>query len=121
MSTVTPPAKRGIAMVFQTYALYPHLTVKNNMGLALKQAGVEKSRDRATHRVGSPMLSLDTLSRSPAGRAVRRPAPARRHWPRRGARAEAVPVRRAAVQSRCGAARQHPLEIASCTAAQGGR
>src|SRR5690349_11460524 len=35
----TPPAKRGIAMVFQTYALYPHLTVRNNMGLGLKQAG----------------------------------------------------------------------------------
>ena len=34
-----PPAKRGIAMVFQTYALYPHLTVKNNMALGLKQAG----------------------------------------------------------------------------------
>jgi multiple sugar transport system ATP-binding protein len=37
--TVTPPAKRGIAMVFQSYALYPHLTVKDNMGLGLKQAG----------------------------------------------------------------------------------
>ena len=34
-----PPAKRGIAMVFQTYALYPHLTVRDNMGLGLKQAG----------------------------------------------------------------------------------
>ena len=33
------PAKREIAMVFQTYALYPHLTVRDNMGLALKQAG----------------------------------------------------------------------------------
>ncbi|TXH81605.1 MAG: ABC transporter ATP-binding protein, partial [Rhizobium sp.] len=30
--TVTPPAKRGISMVFQSYALYPHLTVKDNMG-----------------------------------------------------------------------------------------
>ena len=29
-----PPAKRGIAMVFQTYALYPHLTVRGNMELA---------------------------------------------------------------------------------------
>src|SRR5580765_1532370 len=34
-----PPAKRGIAMVFQTYALYPHLNVRNNMALGLKQAG----------------------------------------------------------------------------------
>ena len=34
-----PPAGRGIAMVFQTYALYPHLSVRDNMGLGLKQAG----------------------------------------------------------------------------------
>ena len=33
----TPPSKRGIAMVFQSYALYPHLNVRNNMTLALKQ------------------------------------------------------------------------------------
>src|SRR6201988_3264204 len=32
-----PPAKRGIAMVFQTYALYPHLTARGNMELGLKQ------------------------------------------------------------------------------------
>ncbi|WP_440980684.1 ATP-binding cassette domain-containing protein, partial [Shinella sumterensis] len=37
-----PPAKRGIAMVFQSYALYPHLNVKDNMGLGLKQAGTPK-------------------------------------------------------------------------------
>ena len=33
----TPPSKRGIAMVFQSYALYPHLNVRGNMTLALKQ------------------------------------------------------------------------------------
>lgn len=33
----TPPAKRGIAMVFQSYALYPHLSVRDNMSLGLKQ------------------------------------------------------------------------------------
>jgi lactose/L-arabinose transport system ATP-binding protein len=36
------PSKRGIAMVFQTYALYPHMTVRENMGFALKFAGVSK-------------------------------------------------------------------------------
>ncbi|ERM00693.1 hypothetical protein Q644_25475, partial [Brucella intermedia 229E] len=41
--TVTPPSKRGIAMVFQSYALYPHLSVKDNMGLGLKQAGTPKA------------------------------------------------------------------------------
>jgi len=38
-----PPAQRGIAMVFQSYALYPHMTVYDNMAFALKLAG--KSRD----------------------------------------------------------------------------
>ena len=37
-----PPAQRGIAMVFQSYALYPHMTVRDNMSFALKIAG--KSR-----------------------------------------------------------------------------
>jgi multiple sugar transport system ATP-binding protein len=65
--TLTPPAKRGIAMVFQSYALYPHLTVKDNMGLGLKQAG--KPKDEIESRVGkaSGMLSLEPyLARRPA-------------------------------------------------------
>ncbi len=36
------PSKRGIAMVFQSYALYPHMTVRENMGFALKFAGMER-------------------------------------------------------------------------------
>jgi len=65
--TLTPPAKRGIAMVFQSYALYPHLDVEGNMTLGLKQAG----EDRATiaERVGSAakMLNLEPyLARRPA-------------------------------------------------------
>ena len=62
-----PPAKREIAMVFQTYALYPHLTVRDNMGLALKQAGTPKVEiDAAINRV-SAMLELDPyLDRRPA-------------------------------------------------------
>jgi multiple sugar transport system ATP-binding protein len=62
-----PPAKRGIAMVFQTYALYPHLTVKDNMGLGLKQAGTP--RDRIEERVSEAarMLALAPyLKRRPA-------------------------------------------------------
>jgi multiple sugar transport system ATP-binding protein len=41
---LTPPAKRGIAMVFQSYALYPHLTARDNMALALKQEGRRRAR-----------------------------------------------------------------------------
>ncbi|RCW88158.1 ABC transporter ATP-binding protein [Paracoccus lutimaris] len=61
------PAKREIAMVFQSYALYPHLTVRDNMGLALKQAGVPKPQiAQATDRAGA-MLALDALmERRPA-------------------------------------------------------
>ena len=65
--SLAPPAKRGIAMVFQTYALYPHLTVKDNMGLGLKQAGTPAAE--INDRVGkaSAMLSLDDyLARRPA-------------------------------------------------------
>jgi len=36
------PSKRGIAMVFQSYALYPHMTVRENMGFALRFAGQDK-------------------------------------------------------------------------------
>ena len=102
------PAKREIAMVFQTYALYPHLTVRDNMGLALKQAGAPKAEidarvdRRRRHAVARP------AARPPPGRALRRPAPARRHRPRHRAHPEAVPVRRAAVEPRRRAARRHP-------------
>ncbi len=62
-----PPAKRGIAMVFQSYALYPHLTVYDNMALALKQAG--KPKEEISDRVAEAarMLSLgEYLERRPA-------------------------------------------------------
>src|SRR5580698_10384525 len=45
--TDVPPKDRDIAMVFQNYALYPHMTVAENMGFALKIAGVNKD-ERAT-------------------------------------------------------------------------
>ena len=63
----TPPAKRGIAMVFQSYALYPHLNVKDNMGLGLKQAGTERAEIDTRVAKASAMLSLDPyLARRPA-------------------------------------------------------
>ena len=62
-----PPSDRGIAMVFQTYALYPHLTVRKNMSLGLKQA--KKSAEYIEERVGvaADMLELTPyLDRRPA-------------------------------------------------------
>ncbi|PDQ17435.1 sugar ABC transporter ATP-binding protein [Mesorhizobium sanjuanii] len=65
--SATPPAKRGIAMVFQTYALYPHLTVRNNMGLGLKQAGTPAAEIERRIGIASSMLSLEPyLERRPA-------------------------------------------------------
>ena len=39
-ATAEPPSRRGLAMVFQSYALYPHMSVRDNMGFSLKAAGV---------------------------------------------------------------------------------
>jgi len=61
------PAKRGLAMVFQSYALYPHLSVRDNMGLALKQAGVARSEIATSIARAAGMLSLEMLlERRPA-------------------------------------------------------
>jgi len=65
--TSVPPADRGIAMVFQTYALYPHLSVRDNMSLALKQS--KKPNALINERVdkASGLLSLnELLKRRPA-------------------------------------------------------
>jgi multiple sugar transport system ATP-binding protein len=62
-----PPAERGIAMVFQTYALYPHLNVRNNMSLGLKQAKTPAAEIDKRVAVASQMLSLEPyLERRPA-------------------------------------------------------
>jgi multiple sugar transport system ATP-binding protein len=62
-----PPSKRGIAMVFQTYALYPHLTVKNNMSLGLKQAKEKPAEVEARVSKAADMLELTPyLDRRPA-------------------------------------------------------
>ncbi len=65
--TQTPPAKRGVAMVFQSYALYPHLDVVGNMTLGLKQAGESKAVIEERVATAAKMLSLeDYLRRRPS-------------------------------------------------------
>jgi multiple sugar transport system ATP-binding protein len=55
------PADRGLAMVFQSYALYPHMTVGENMAFALRLAGVAKAeRDRKV-REAAAILQLERL------------------------------------------------------------
>ncbi|HEV7564230.1 MAG TPA: sn-glycerol-3-phosphate ABC transporter ATP-binding protein UgpC [Solirubrobacterales bacterium] len=61
------PKDRDIAMVFQNYALYPHMTVRENMGFALKLAGVDK--EEIDHKVEEAARTLDLtrhLDRRPA-------------------------------------------------------
>ena len=99
------PADRGLAMVFQTYALYPHMTVRQNMGFALRLARVPKAERTRKVDDAARILQLEPyLDRRPKdlsggqrqrvaiGRAiVRQP--------------KVVPVRRAAVEPGCRAAR----------------
>jgi multiple sugar transport system ATP-binding protein len=64
---LTPPAKRGIAMVFQTYALYPHLDVQRNMSLALQQEGAPRDEIETRVAKAAGLLRLEALlSRRPA-------------------------------------------------------
>jgi len=61
------PAERGVAMVFQTYALYPHMTVRENMGFGLKMNKVPKPEIEAKVAEVSRILKLDPfLDRKPA-------------------------------------------------------
>ncbi|SDD31160.1 ABC transporter ATP-binding protein [Nocardioides lianchengensis] len=64
--THLPPKDRDIAMVFQNYALYPHMTVAENMAFALKMAGVGKEERAARVKEAAALLDLDAyLDRKP--------------------------------------------------------
>ena len=55
------PAQRGAAMVFQSYALYPHMTVAENMGFALRMAGVSRTERQARVREAAERLRITEL------------------------------------------------------------
>ncbi|MDO5740860.1 MAG: sn-glycerol-3-phosphate ABC transporter ATP-binding protein UgpC [Ornithinimicrobium sp.] len=64
--TNLPPKDRDVAMVFQNYALYPHMTVADNMGFALKIAGKSKADIRTRVEEAAKILDLsDYLERKP--------------------------------------------------------
>ncbi len=56
-----PPAKRGLAMVFQSYALYPHMSVAGNMGYALRLAGTPRDEIDRRVKAAASVLRLETL------------------------------------------------------------
>ena len=65
--TSAEPAERGIAMVFQTYALYPHMTVAENMGFGLKMNGHPKAEITQKVQRAAEILKLEPLlDRKPA-------------------------------------------------------
>ena len=106
-----PPAKRGIAMVFQTYALYPHLTVKDNMGLGLKQAG-------------TPAAEIETPHRRVVGHAVARPlsrSAGRRNCPAASASASPSAARWCASRSCSCSTSRCPTSTRRCASTRGWR
>ncbi len=56
-----PPAKRGLALVFQSYALYPHMTVAENMSFSLKLAGLSKAEREMKVAQAAQILHLESL------------------------------------------------------------
>ncbi len=65
-ATALPPAKRGLAMVFQSYALYPHMSVKKNIGFPLKMAGMDPAEaEKRIQRAASVLNLTNYLDRKP--------------------------------------------------------
>jgi len=65
-ATTVPPAKRGLAMVFQSYALYPHMSVRKNIAFPLKMAGMDKAEsDRRVDSAAKALNLTDYLERKP--------------------------------------------------------
>src|ERR1700748_3462640 len=98
------PMDRDIAMVFQNYALYPHMSVYDNMAFGLKMRKFEKPEIDQRGRDAADILGNGGVAKPHPAPASRRPAPAgaagRSHRPP----PPRVPVRRAAVEPRCQAA-----------------
>ncbi|WP_300036826.1 ABC transporter ATP-binding protein [uncultured Roseobacter sp.] len=65
-ATAEPPNKRGLAMVFQSYALYPHMSVRDNVGFPLKSAGLPAEEIKEKVDEAARVLKLDAyLDRRP--------------------------------------------------------
>ena len=65
-ATALPPSKRGLAMVFQSYALYPHMSVRKNIAFPLKMAGLSDAEQTAKVERAAKVLNLTNyLERRP--------------------------------------------------------
>ncbi len=65
-ATMVPPAKRGLAMVFQSYALYPHMSVRKNIAFPLRMAKMDTAEQNRRVEAAAEVLNLtDYLDRRP--------------------------------------------------------
>jgi len=65
-ATAIPPAKRGLSMVFQSYALYPHMTVRKNIAFPMRMAKLDKAEQERRIDAAAKALNLtDYLDRKP--------------------------------------------------------
>ena len=65
--TAVSPCKRGLAMVFQSYALYPHMSVRKNIGFPLRMEGMSKAEiDEKVNAAAKSLNLLNYLDRKPA-------------------------------------------------------
>ncbi len=65
--TQVPPSKRGLAMVFQSYALYPHMTVRKNIAFPLRMEGMDQSEiDKKVEAAAKSLNLSDYIDRKPA-------------------------------------------------------
>ena len=97
--TKLPPRDRDIAMVFQNYALYAHMSVRGNMAFGLKMARVKKQEIR--RRVDEAAAMLGRVSCSTKPRQLFGGQRQRWRWAARSCATRRVPDRRAVLHSRC--------------------
>ncbi len=65
-ATEVSPSKRGLAMVFQTYALYPHMTVRKNIAFPMRMAGMSQAeQDKKIEAAATALNLTDYLDRKP--------------------------------------------------------
>jgi multiple sugar transport system ATP-binding protein len=65
-ATMVPPARRGLAMVFQSYALYPHMSVRKNIAFPLRMAKLDHAEQKRRVEAAAEVLNLtDYLDRRP--------------------------------------------------------
>ena len=103
-----PAADRGLAMVFQSYALYPHMSVRQNLAFGLENTRMPKAEIDAAHRRGRAHARDRAAARAPARASSRAASASASRSAAPSCAGRRLPARRAAVQPRRRAARLDP-------------